>query len=66
LGPAGKDTLNAIPKLSGFISNIDDKKPKKQIIPSMASSKAYRKFISVFGASSTYTSNNIYTLPSLP
>lgn len=30
LGPAGKDILNAIPTLSGFISNIDDKKkPQK-------------------------------------
>ena len=67
LGPAGKDILNAIPTLSGFISNIDDKKtPKKQMVPSMAPSKYYRKFISTFGASCTNISNNIYSLSPLP
>jgi len=50
LGPAGKDILNTIPNLSGFISNIDDRKTeKKQMIPSRAPSKYYRRFISTFG-----------------
>jgi len=30
VGPAGKDILNAIPTLSGFISNIDDRKTQKE------------------------------------
>ena len=30
LDPARKGIINSIPKLSGFISNIDDRKPPKK------------------------------------